>query len=105
MKHKVSELSGAQLDYAYALTENFEQPPRLRDGVCEVYDNPCGGPGPCWGWYSFCVSTVPSDPHRDVGGAFRRHGALQWKEEIGPGLADKMRSIIAGKFGDEVELP
>lgn len=109
---KVSELEGAQLDYWVAMicfegrthyAHDHRQPPRIHNGRCEVYDNPCGGPGPCWGWYPFLASTLGAEaPSQDVGSTYVRYGTIKWTGGPGPELIAALRAFVASKFGEEV---
>lgn len=107
MKHAASVLEGALLDLAFAVAcGGWVKEPRLRSGRCEVYDNPCGGPGPCWGWWQFSASTLGAgDPSRDISSAFVRYGELRWRGNAGPDLIAAMRAFVTSKLGSEIDLP
>ncbi len=99
-----AELSGARLDAAYAVACGVKPDRvRIRDGRCEIWDNPCGFPGACWGWNPFGASTLDRDMPGGVGNVYVRYGGVNWKGEAGPELVEALRVYVASKFGADLQ--
>lgn len=111
MKHKTAELEGAMLDAAYAKAVFKNQSHvGIVGGICKVYDDPCGWPGSCWAWFAFSPTTYRSaPPDSDLNFITRVYvrGHTPWIENMidADEFLAALRSFVASKLGDEVELP
>lgn len=100
MEYETESLDGAELALAFAVACGpHHKPPRIRDGVCEVYDNPCGFPGPCFDWFPFLSEELGScKKESDIGGVYLRHH-LQWYSGTTEDLKSRVRAYVLERLG------
>lgn len=114
---KVSELSGAHLDFWVAKAEGMDHPPFLREmapGCCVVKAEGRDDEGPVMRWVAFqpSISWTQAGPIIDDNAiGFHPISDAEWMAEehitarTGRGqtpLIAAMRAYVASKFGDEV---
>lgn len=106
MERKTSELDGTHLDLAFAMACGpHDKPPRIANGRCEVFDNPCGFPGPCYDWFPFAAcAPAPDKPQYDISDVYLRYH-LRWTGGSADALKALMLDYIAARLGSVLTLP
>jgi hypothetical protein len=87
MKHKASELEGAELDAAVAVAEGWYRTDKVR-----INGQPTGE---CW-WHASCGD--PADPHKGTSASFLPRYSRDWSQ-AGPLIEREGITVLAGPTG------
>lgn len=104
MKHKVSELEGALLDFAVRAAMKGSNSVVSTEGVAWPYSNSWAHAGPIIERERIKLLPPQADRSRWLAETWQDKPHFGWAEADTPLIA-AMRAYVASKLGEEIELP